>query len=168
MDFLDTEQWIENVEIQGEMKPQIMYSYYSKSMASKFVIHNDSAISARSKTNILIADLLRIMKTISRNCPDEERKKKIQEFIKRMQFSGYPKKERAYVYKKAKSKYDECLRKHDAGEQPFYRGKSWNFKERKEEKRVKRKTWYQSVTVRHGLTDLEDIDRTQREITARN
>ena len=113
-------------------------------MANKFVIRNDSAISARSKTNILIADLFRIMKTISRNCPDEERKKKIQEFIKRMQFSGYPKKERAYVYTKAKRKYDECLRKHDADEQPFYRGKSWNFKERKEEKRVKRKTWYQN------------------------
>ena len=62
--ILDTEQWIENVEVGNEIKPQIIHSHYTKPMASKHVIHHDSAIPYRSKINIPLADLVRIMKKV--------------------------------------------------------------------------------------------------------
>ena len=133
---------IEDIEIEGEMKPQILFSHYTKPMANKYVIHRDSAISTKSKTNILIADLVRVMKNVSIKCTNEERRKKIQEYMNRMQYSGYSKKERANVYRKAKRKYEQMLHQNEEGLQPLYRDKWWNKKERSKNKQLKRSSWY--------------------------
>ena len=95
--ILDTEQWIEYANIDGVMKAQIIHSHYMKPMANKFLIHRNSAITYESKINILAADLVRIMRDVSMLCSSEERNSKIENFIKRMQFSGYNKKERINV-----------------------------------------------------------------------
>ena len=108
MPVLDTEQWIEDVEVNGVMKPQILHSHYAKTMSNKFVIHKDSAISSRSKENILTADLTRIMRNVSKQCTNEERKEKVQEFVSRMQYSEYSKEERTAIYKKAKKGTMRC------------------------------------------------------------
>ena len=79
--ILDTEHWIEDVEMEGERKPQILYSHYAKPMSNKYLVHRESAIPTRSKMNILIADLVRIMRNVSRLCKLEERNSKIQEFV---------------------------------------------------------------------------------------
>ena len=79
--ILDTEQWIEEVEVRGERKPQVMFSHYVKPMANKLVIHRESAHPIKTKLNILIADLVRVMRNVSQRCPYEERRAKIQAFI---------------------------------------------------------------------------------------
>lgn len=107
--ILDTEQWLETVEIQGETKVQLLHSHYSKPMANKSVLLHHSAFPIKSKINVLIADLVRVMRNISRKCKNEERLKKIQVFMHRMQFSGYSKKERYEVYTRAKRRYDEMV-----------------------------------------------------------
>ena len=81
---------------------QVVHSHYSKPMASNQVINKNSAISERSKYNILVADLVRIMRNISTMCTKEERNKKIQFFINKMQNSGYNSEERVKVYRSAK------------------------------------------------------------------
>ena len=100
--ILDTEMWIEEVEVNGRRRHQILYSYYEKEMACKYLIHNDSAISRGSKMNILVNELLRLMKNTSLRVDAEERKKNVQHFINRMQFSGYNQEDRVKVYTKAK------------------------------------------------------------------
>ena len=40
------------VEVNGELKEQIMHSYYNKEMASKYVIHRDSANPMKSEKEI--------------------------------------------------------------------------------------------------------------------
>ena len=108
MPVLDTEHWLEKVEKEnGEKKVQVLHSQYTKPMANTQVIHKNSAISEKSKHNILVADLVRIMRNISSMCKKDERKKKVQFFINKMQNSGYSSEERAKVYKSAKKKYDE-------------------------------------------------------------
>jgi hypothetical protein len=82
------------------------------------------------------------MRNVSRICPYEERKEKIQTFIHRMQFSGYSKSERHHVYTKAKQRYDEMIRKDEQGIQPLYRSRGWNREERQKEKEEKRKNWF--------------------------
>ena len=142
MPVLDTEQWIEKVDVDGELKEQIMHSHYMKGMASKYLIHRESASPMKSKINILVADLIRVMRNVSQKCTPDERKSKVEEFIRRMQYSGYTKKERADVYKKAKGKYDEMIRRDQERTQPLYRSKNWQNKERKEAKKEKKKNWY--------------------------
>ena len=59
-----------------------------------------------------------------------------------MQYSGYGVEERVKVYRLAKRKYDEMLRKDAGGEIPLYRGKNWNRSERLRAKELKKKTWF--------------------------
>ncbi len=142
---LDTEHWLEEVEeTNGEKKVQVLHSHYTKPMANPHVIHKNSAISEKSKQNILIADLVRIMRNISTKCTETERREKIQVFINRMQHSGYDVEERVRVYKTAKKKYEEMKKKDVEGEKPLYRGKNWNRLERLNEKAQKRKLWYKN------------------------
>ena len=140
--ILDTEQWIENIEVDGVMKHQILHSHYMKPMANKHVIHHDSAITYQSKINVLVADLVRVMRNVSKSCKPEERHTKIQEYITRMQYSGYTKKERANVYIKAKRRYDQILSNDRNNICPMYRSKTWNVKEREKEKANKHKNWF--------------------------
>ena len=89
MPILDTEQWIENVEVGNFIKPQICHSHYSKPMASKYVTLQYSAMSCQNKISIFIADLVRIMRNVSVQRTREERSKKVQEYLLRLQHSGY-------------------------------------------------------------------------------
>ena len=49
MPILDTEQWIDNVQVGDLIKPQILHSHYSKPMASKYACLKDS-VRCRIKT----------------------------------------------------------------------------------------------------------------------
>ena len=144
MPVLDTEHWIDEVEENGVKKQQVLHSHYSKPMANAFVIHNSSAISSRSKENILIADLTRVMRNVSTKCSDHERKSKIQHFVSRMQYSGYGIEDRIKIYKSAKRRYDEMLRKDSEGVEPLYRSKDWNRSERLKTKESKKKNWFKN------------------------
>ena len=142
MPILDTEQWIENIKVGDSIKPQILHSHYSKPMASKYVTHRNSAIPYINKINILVAELMRIMRNISIRCKDQERIFKIQEYLLRLQHSGYNKKERHIIYIKAKRKYEIIKEKVVNGTCPLYRSKFWNQGERRKEKLNKIKTWF--------------------------
>ena len=144
MPVLDTEHWLEEVERNGAKRVQVMHSHYSKPMANTYVIHKDSAISGRSKRNILTADLVRGMRNVSTLCTTAERNEKIQFFMSRMQHSGYDTKDRINVYRAAKKKYNEMLRKDSEGITPLYREKNWNRVERVKEKEMKKKSWYKN------------------------
>ena len=81
-------------------------------MSNKFVVMASSAISDRSKHNILVADLLRVMRCVSPHCDPSERQRHVQEFLYRMQISGYNQEQRVLVYKATKSKYDQQMKNH--------------------------------------------------------
>jgi hypothetical protein len=142
--ILNTEQWIEDTEVNGQVRRQILYSHFSKPMANKFVVLENSAISAKSKENILVADLLTVMMNISVRCRDEERRTKIQKFMNRMQYSGYSKKQRVTIYRKAKEKYDKKIQQQNENGEPLYKGKWWNLEERTKQKKLKKTNWYKT------------------------
>ena len=131
---LDTKQWIEG--------GNLLHTYYSKPMSNTFVVMASSALPARSKHNILVADLLRIMRCVSLHCDQSERDKHVQEYIYRMQLSGYKKEERVSIYKAAKAKYGQQLKNHDDGTSPLYRSKQWRQQQRVQARASKKKTWY--------------------------
>ena len=105
--ILDTEQWIVNVKIGNSFQPQICHSHYSKPIASNYVTLQYSAMPYQSKMSILVADLVRIMRNVSVQCKEEERSEKVQDYLLRLQHSGYNKVERHSVRKSEKE-----IRKH--------------------------------------------------------
>ena len=105
---LDVEQWIEMVERDGVHKPQILHSHYMKGMTNRSVINKSSALSYKTKINILVADLVRVMRNVSLLATDNERKIHIEYFILRMQHSGYSTEERIKVYRMAKNDLSSC------------------------------------------------------------
>ena len=139
MPVLDLKVWFEKTD---KDKVKLMHTYYMKPMANKGLIHRDSALSMRTKIQILIADLVRIMRNISPLITQLERKKHIQHFIDRLQYSGYSIKERKEIYFKAKQKYDKMVTEDNNAVVPLYRHREWERERRDKEKREKRKKWY--------------------------
>ena len=97
-----------------------------KEITDRAVIMKNSAIAIQSKINILVTDLVRVMRNVSPLVKDEERKFHIQYFMHRMQFSGYSPQERQNVYNLAKKKFDKIINDDREGVTPMYRSKSWN------------------------------------------
>ena len=97
MPILDTKMWLDEVEVRGMMRHQMLYTYYEKEMSNKYVLHKESAISRGSKINILVNELLRVMRNTSLRVQQQERNKHVQHFINKMQFSGYDQEERVQV-----------------------------------------------------------------------
>ena len=143
MPVLDLEQWIEQVKIDSVARKQILHSHYMKKIASKSVINKDSAISQDAKVNILVADLVRIMRNVSQHCEMNERIQHVQHFLHRMQFSSYSQEDRIKVYKKAKSKFEKIIERDRTGKCPMYRGKFWQRERREAEKAEKKNRWYE-------------------------
>ena len=138
---LDTEMWLENIEIDGVKKSQVLYSFYEKEMSNKYVIHWDSAISYTSKINILTNDLVRVMKNMSERLDRKEKISKVQHYVNRLQYSGYDQRERIKVYNKAKKIYNEMIRNHESGSVPLHRRKFYNMEGRAKNKKMKKSTW---------------------------
>ena len=132
--ILDTKQWIEN--------GRILHTHYSKPMSNKFVVMSNSALSEDSKHNILVADLVRIMKNISVHCEPAEKEKHIQNYMHRMQISGYNQQQRVKVYTTAKNRLEKKVKDSADGTTPLYQPKHWERKRRNKEKREKKKNWF--------------------------
>ena len=81
MPVLDTEHWMEEVELNGCKKTQVLHSHYMKPMANVNAVHKSTALPERSKKNILVADLVRVMRNVSTMCSTTERNQKIQYFL---------------------------------------------------------------------------------------
>ena len=112
--------------------------------------------------NILVADLVRVMRNVSPLCKESERTVHVQHFINRMQYSGYDQKERTDVYMKALTNFEKIKEKARVGEIPMYRSKFWMQKEREKEKvEKKRKLVHErglrDSSVRRCHTELNTI-----------
>ena len=113
-----------------------------KPISSKHVINKQSALPTDSKRNILISDLVRIMRNVSPQCEEHERMKHIKHFIQRMQYSGYNESERKIVYHRANQRFNKIIMNDKNNLCPLYRSKFWRKEEREKEKIEKRYNWF--------------------------
>ena len=97
---LDLEQWMEEVEVEGISKYQILHSHYTKNIASQNVINKEPALSTQKRTSKLVLYLVRVMRNISVQYSGEERLKHVKHFFHRMQLLGYSEEDKVLVYKK--------------------------------------------------------------------
>ena len=145
--LLDIKIWIEKKE-DGESDTtsntysKIMHEYYYKEVASKSVINARSSLPWEAKRTTITQEILRILLRCSPDLPPETTKGHIQQFMLRLQFSGYNPTFKAQVVKSAYKAYASIIEKDQRGEQPLYRPKTWKRRERQEDRRKKKTTWY--------------------------
>ena len=88
--ILDIKVWVDT-------EGRVMHEYYSKAVSSKSVIDEKSAMPFKDRRTVLTQDLLRVILRCSPDLPWSEKKKHIEEYVLRMQFSGYCEKVRKEV-----------------------------------------------------------------------
>ena len=111
MPILDIKVWTE--EVNG--RNLIMYEHYTKEVATKAVINAKSALPTESKRTILTQELLRIMTNCSENLQIETREKHMNNFFKRLQYSGFNKEFRYDVVNAANNAYKKIKQKVEKG-----------------------------------------------------
>ena len=138
MQILDIKVWTK--EVNG--RNLIMYEHYTKEVATKAVIKAKSALPTKSKRTILMQELLRIMTNCSENLQIETREKHMNNFLKRLQYSGFYKEFRYDIVNAANNTYKKIKQKVKKGERKLHRPKDWKRTERKLERRTKKNNWY--------------------------
>ena len=136
--MLDLKLWVE--EIEGRV--YILYEHYEKEMATKSVVHAESAIPMNTKRTILTQEMLRILLHCSRLIPWESVCKHLNNFTKKMQYSGYNQAFRYDVTRSAVNAYQTLMENEANHIRPIYRPKDWHKEERMEQKERKRREWY--------------------------
>ena len=136
--MLDVKMWIETV---GN-KRLILYEHYEKEMTTKAVIHARSALPTRTKRTVLTQEMLRRLLHCSRHLPWERVCAHANDYMKKLQYSGYDQLFRYNVVRSALKAFDHITKCDDNGVRPKNREKNWKRVERIEEKRRKRNEWY--------------------------
>ena len=125
-----------------EVSVTIMHEHYHKEVGSRAVVNAKSALPHKMKRTIHTQEIIRILRNCSRQLPWEVTRAHIEEYVTRMQFSGYTRDFRAEVVRSALSAYD-CMVKRDAdGEEPLYRPKGWKKVERVKARRARKDDWF--------------------------
>ena len=71
-------------------------------------------------------------------------KRHINEYLKRLQFSGYNKEFRYDIYNSAKKAHQKMIEDAANGIRPVHRPRNWKREERKQEKENKRRSWFKA------------------------
>ena len=151
MPILDLRVWMANLfdRVTHEVNVTVMHEHYSKDVSSKAVIDARSAVPWKVKRTILTQEVIRVLRNCSRNLPWKEVCGHVEEYSKRMQFSGYPERFREEVVKSALDAYDRMMDKDQQGEEPMYRTRDWKKVERAKARRKKKSEWFKGAEGRN-------------------
>ena len=136
--MLDIKMWI--AVLNGVYR--LVYEHYEKPMATKMVIHAESAIPMQVKRTVLTQEMLRILLHCSTYLPWITVQQHLSNYTRKMQYSGYNQAFRHDVTKSAIDAYTTLRDNEEKGIRPLYRPKSWHKNERLETKERKKTTWY--------------------------
>ena len=125
--------------------PAYVHERNSKNVSSKAVIDAKSAVPWKVKRTILTQEVIRVLRNCSRNLPWTEVRVHVEEYSKRMQFSGYPESFREEVVKSAMDAYERMIDKDQQGEEPMYRMRDWKMVELAEVRRKKKSEWFKGA-----------------------
>ena len=136
--MLDLKLWIDK-DHNGTWK--VMHTHFMKKVSSKYLIHERSSHPSNMKFNVLVNEGLRICRNISVHLQWDEYQHHLQEFVKRMKFSGYNQHMRARVLEKVLSKRNKRLENFYRTKK-MYRSRKEQYDERRKIKDGKKNNWY--------------------------
>ena len=136
MPILDMKVW------QDDKEGFILYQHYQKPMASKSVMHAQSAQSDSCKKSVHTQEIMRrLLNSSSRLDWNTDVAPVISVYMSRMMQAGYPETYRENVLKRALRIYDKMVKDDQKGLRPIYRPKDWNIVSRRREQVKKRNSW---------------------------
>ena len=125
---LDLKVWIGEVETDTY---KVITSHYMKDVSTRAVINERSSHPVNMKKNVLVNEVMRILRNCNSFLKWEETADHISYFMKRLQFSGYDQEFRYEVVRKALKKQEEERTENQSGNN--------------EAKRQKKKRWYEEA-----------------------
>ena len=137
--ILDLKLWISETE-DGT---KILYEHYEKEIASKAVINAKSSMPMQTKRTVLTQEILRILTHCSKYLTWEKVCEHFNNFMKKLQFSGYNKNFRYDIVNSALMAFETIKQNAIVGIRPINRPKNWKREERRREREIKNKKWYE-------------------------
>ena len=120
----------------------ILYEHYRKDVATKATVHARSALPMKQKKTILTQELLTVMRNCSPKLETARKTQHINNFMMRLQFSGYSQEFRFDILNSAKKGYEIQVQRSESQGVPLNRPRQWERRRRKREKDEKKKTWF--------------------------
>ena len=98
----------------------VLYEPYRKEVSTKSTVLRRTAMSNKQKRSILTQELLTIMNNCSPRLDEATPKRHINEYLKRLQFSGYNKEFRYDIYNSAKKAHQKMIEDAANGIRPVH------------------------------------------------
>ena len=121
---------------------QILYKFFMKSMSSKYVMMQNSAMPMKIKRNALVQEVIRRLRNTSRSLQWSIKAEILSEFSYSMKMSGWSEKFRQETIQSGVLGYERQCRVSDAGGRPLYRPRSYEAEERRRKKALTKTSWY--------------------------
>ena len=144
MPVLDLKAWLSHgVDLETrEPVVSVMHEHYTKEVASKAVVDARSALPMKTKRTIHTQEIVRILRNCSKSLPANVTRGHVEEYVVRMQCSGYDREFSAQVVESALKAFDSMLARDASGEEPLYRSREWNRVQRAKARRAKKNEWF--------------------------
>ena len=131
-----------DLQVSVKSGTQIVYEFYEKPVASKFVIPQNSAHSKSMKMSVLVEEGVRRLRNCSRGMDGQKSRNVMTSWAHKLRRSGYPGTTRHQVIKAACEKYEKMCQDEDEGVRPIHRSRDWKRKERRRQKELKQTNWH--------------------------
>ena len=120
----------------------LKYSFYEKPMKTPFCIMKSSAMSEKSKIQILSQDLIRRMLNICDTVPQSERNKIVNDYTDRLTRSGYSLSQAKEIVVSGLTGYEKKVARAARTNVPLHRPASSTLKTRLHKKLTQRQNWF--------------------------
>ena len=121
---------------------QVIYKFYSKPMASPFLMLANSAMPDQMKRNGIVQEALRRLRNTKRDLPWNLKAHILSEFSYKMMVSGYSEKFRLEIIQSAVRGYEKQCEAADQGLRPLHRTRDFQAVERWKKKSLSKTSWY--------------------------
>ena len=131
-----------DIEVWKDDHNFIVYRHYEKKVASRKVLHANSAQSAACKKSVHVQEVLRRLLNCSEKLDwDIEVVPVITDYMVRLKIAGYNQGYRKYILGHAIRIYNQMLRDDKTGSRPIFRPRNWQTEERRIDKKKKKHSW---------------------------
>ena len=127
MPILDLKVWPSH-ELDGvtrETSVMIMHEHYHKEVASRAVVNARSALPQKVKRTVHTQEIIRILRNCNKHLPWAVVQRHVEEYVTKLQFSGYSRQFRPDVVASAMKAFDTMVAKDQNGEELLCRPKGW-------------------------------------------
>ena len=137
----------------------VEHSFFEKSMQTKLVTMERSAMGAQQKHAILANDLVRRLSMVSQSIPLSEKLEVIDHYTKKLKSSGYNQNQCKEIIKSGVLGYNNKIKNRKKNGQPFYRPAKSTLGGRIRKKLTEKTSWYKQKKDNGGRSTFRGLNK---------